>query len=131
MLEQRIFTHANSSAGGWDDWHEAALRVPKEELSFFDGDKEVARARIYPEYHLQAPYENLPPGIYVNLDLLVVRADKRCSGIGLEVVKHVVNQYQGRRMIAFSAQDGFWASTGWLRTTIRNDERDRWPLYFT
>ena len=73
--------------------------------SVFEDDEE-ARTRIYPEYRLHAPYEGLRPGLFVDIDLVVVRDDRRYDGVGLEVLALLISYYPGQVMIAFSAADG-------------------------
>ena len=103
MLEVRKVTQFDLHAPGWAEWHAGAIRGPKDEFSFFENDEEVARARIYPEYHLHVPYEGLRQGLFVDIDLVVVRGDRRGAGIGPDVVALLVSHYQGQEMIAFSA----------------------------
>ncbi|MDP9988909.1 hypothetical protein J2S98_004098, partial [Arthrobacter oryzae] len=86
MLELREAAQFDRGALGWGEWKDAALRDSKEEFSFFEEGEEVARIRIYPQYRLRAPYEELPPGVYVCVDLVVVRSDKRGKRRGPEAV---------------------------------------------
>lgn len=129
VLEVRKVTQFDLHAPGWAEWHAGAVRGPKDEFSFFENDEEVARARIYPEYHLHVPYEGLRQGLFVDIDLVVVRGDRRGAGIGPDVVALLVSQYQGQEMIAFSAADGLWVNAGWIRAFRRDGDDLAWPLF--
>jgi hypothetical protein len=129
MLELREVTQFDRRAPGWAEWRDGVLRGPKDEFSFFEGDEEVARARIYPKYRLYAPYEGLRPGLFVDIDLVVVREDRRGAGIGPDVVALLVSHYQGQEMIAFSAADGLWVKAGWIRAFRRDGDDLAWPLF--
>lgn len=129
MLELRKVSQFDRLAPGWAEWRDGVIRGPKEEFSFFKDDEEVARARIYPRYHLHAPYEGLRQGWFVDIDLVVVRDDRRCAGVGLEVVALLVSYYPEQEMIAFSAADGFWMKAGWVRAFRRDGDDLAWPLF--
>lgn len=130
MLELREAAQFDHGALGWGEWKDAALRDSKEEFSFFEEGEEVARIRIYPQYRLRAPYDELPPGVYVCADLVVVRSDKQGQGRGPKAVALMANRYAGQTMIAFSAADSLWEDAGWVRA-VRTDGDDlAWPLFF-
>lgn len=130
MLELREVEQFDRRAPGWAGWHEGVLRdLRTVEFSFFEGDEEIARARIYPEYPLRSPYEGLPPGLFVDIDLLVVRDYRRYKGVGLEAVALLVKRYQGQEMIAFSAADRFWAKAGWARAVRRDGDNFAMSLF--
>lgn len=129
-LELREATRIKGGAPGWAHWRDGAVRGRRDEFSFFEGDEEVARARIYPDYQLHAPYKELPPGLYVDVDLVVVRDDRRGNEVGLEVVALLVSHYEGQEMIAFSAADRFWAKAGWVRASRCDGDDSTWSLFF-
>lgn len=130
MLELREVEHFDESASGWSKWHESKLRYLRAvEFGFFEDDEEVARARIYPEYPLDSPYEGLRPGLFVDIDLLVVRDHRRCEGFGLEAVALLGSRYQGQEMIAFSAADRFWAKAGWVPAVRRDGDELAMTLF--
>lgn len=121
MLELREATQFDWRAPGWADWRDGG-RGPKDEFSFFEGDEEVARARISPMFRLAAPYEGLRSGLFVHIDLLVVRDGRREDGVGLDAVALLVNRYQGQELIAFSVADRFWVKAGWVRAVRRDGD---------
>ena len=128
MLEVRKVTQFDPHAPGWAEWHDVR-RGRRDEFSFFKNAEEVARARIYPDYHLQVPYEGLRQGPFVAIDRIVVREGKRDDKIGTEAVALLIGRYPGQEMIAFSAADRFWTKAGWIRA-VRLDGDDRaWPLF--
>lgn len=121
MLELQEVTRFDRRASGWAEWRDGG-RSPKDEFSFFEGEEEVARARISPRFRLVPPYVGLRPGSYVHIDLLVVRDGRRCKGVGLDAVALLVDHYQGQEMIAFSVADRFWAKAGWVRAVRRDGD---------
>ena len=129
MLEMRLVTEFDRNAPGWSAWRDGAIRGPRDDFSFLRHGEEVCRARIYPEYPLHARYNGLPPGLVVNLDLIVVRDQLRGQGIGLEAVRLLMRQYLGQQMIAFASAEGFWAKTDWVKVPRSEDDVRAWPLY--
>lgn len=129
MLELREAL-SYSSGVGWGDWYRGLPNLLTEEFSFFEGDEEVARARIYPEYRLHVPYVGLQRGRFVDIDRLVVRDGRRGRGIGLDALELLVRRYQGQQMIAFSAADHFWAKAGWTRAIRRDGDPFAMTLFY-
>ncbi|MFF1881481.1 hypothetical protein ACFVVC_08465 [Pseudarthrobacter sp. NPDC058196] len=124
MRETDGFTRDGPGWGlGWSKWHENKRRDRQAvEFAFFEDHEEVARARIFPKSRLDAPYVGLPAEPYVEIDLVVVRDDKICTGIGSWAISSLVHLYQGHEMIAFSAApaEGFWVEIGWTRAVRRH-----------
>lgn len=121
MLDLRKVTWFDQSAPGWAEWKDVG-RHDKDEFSFFEGDEEVARARILPRCRLEVPYEGLRSGAYVAVQHLVVRDGRRCKGVGRDAVALLISQYQGQDMIAFSVEDRFWTKAGWVRAVRRDGD---------
>lgn len=128
MLEVREVTQFEPNAPGWADWHDVR-RGRRDEFSFLKNGEEVARARIYPEYYLQVPYEGLRPGLFVAIDRVVVREGRRGEKIGTEAVALLIRLYPDEEMIAFSAADHFWTKAGWIRTVRLEGDDLAWPLF--
>lgn len=115
---------------GWTEWHANARRDRRAvEFSFFEDDEEVARARVYPKSFLDAPYEGLGAGPFVEIDLVVVRQDMRGNFRGPEVVALLVSHYHGRELMAFSAADHLWVNAGWSRVSRLDRDEFAAPLF--
>lgn len=94
------------------------------------GAEEIARIELDQKV-APADYVGVPPlGVSpLEIQLIEVRGDLRCKGIGRKIVGALASKYPDRRLVAFSeGADGFWASLDWSRHLHRTD-REPNPRY--
>jgi ribosomal protein S18 acetylase RimI-like enzyme len=76
----------------------------------------VARVELDSAVHVDH-YEAAPHlgPTALEIQFIEVSSRFRRSGIGTEVVRELAARNPGRRLVAFSEADEFWASLGWYR----------------
>jgi GNAT superfamily N-acetyltransferase len=99
-------------SGWWDGLRE-----------YFDGHRyfearlegvEVARLELIEEVDFEH-YNVSDLDAALRIHLIEVAKSHRRRGIGREVVKRLTAMFPGRRLVALSEADDFWASLGWER----------------
>lgn len=93
---------------------------------------EVARVRLDDTVELSAfadyTWAPAPQTQVIEIDRLEVAQQFRRRGIATAVIDHLLARYPDHTFLALSEQaDSFWASLGWRRYIVPND--DRRPLF--
>ncbi|BCJ65069.1 GNAT family N-acetyltransferase [Polymorphospora rubra] len=124
-----LFEYSNEFNSDW--WNSHDLRVGAWAfLEIRDGDIEVARIHLRAEVPI-GHYAGTPQlgAAALGIQFIEVAESRRGQGIGTKAVQMLVERYPGRRLVAFSEADRFWASLGWRRYD-HSDGADRFQAVF-
>lgn len=92
-------------------------------LAAFVDTEEVARIELDEKVDpVEYVRDSLLGNDLLEIQLIEVRGELRCSGLGTKVVAALAAKFPNRRLVAFSEDaDGFWASLGWSRHLHQTD----------